>query len=105
MKKTYDPKEVEFKNLVNEIRLLGFTHSNQVSNYIVKNKLGYKYRHISGILKMKQGDDVWNFKGGFPPKIYASLCKELGVSNQGTKSKPLAFKSFKEIADRQITKK
>lgn len=42
--------EEEFRHLVAEMLPLGFTHSSQVSRYIVRNKLGFKYKHISGIL-------------------------------------------------------
>lgn len=90
----------EFQKLVAEIMPLGFTHSSQVSNYIVVNRLGYKYRNISGVLQMELNGTIWDFKGGFPPKIYARLCDELGLSNNGTRAKPIAFESFGKIEER-----
>ena len=93
-------EEVEFQNLVSEMKLLGITHSSQVSNYIVTNRLGYKYKNISGILQMELDGTTWNFKGGFPPKIYARLCDELGLSNNGTRARAVAFESFDNIEER-----
>lgn len=61
--------EKEFNELVKELSELGFTHSSEVSEYIVKNNLGTKYKNISGILKMKKRGDEWLFDGGFPPDI------------------------------------
>lgn len=87
----------EFELLVAEMKPLGITHSNQVSWYIVNNRLGYKYKNISGILTMEQNGTSWNFKGGFPPMIYARLCEELGLSNQGTRAKPVDFTPFKDL--------
>ncbi len=93
-------EEEEFEQLVSEMAPLGFTESAQVSAYIVRNKLGYKYKNISGILEMELGGNTWNFKGGFPPKIYARLCQELGLSNRATQAKPGKFESFKELSDK-----
>lgn len=93
-------EEKEFKNLVNEMKHFGFKHSSQVSSYIVSNRLGYKYKNISGILQMELDGTTWNFKGGFPPKIYAKLCDELGLSNNGTRARAVSFESFGNIEER-----
>lgn len=93
-------EEDEFCQLVAELTVLGFTQSKQVSAYIVRQKLGFKYQHISGVLQMKMGGDVWNFNGGFPPKVYARLCSELGLGNQGSGAKPLSFIAYKDINKR-----
>jgi hypothetical protein len=86
----------EFRSLVAEVTAQGFTNSGQVSQYIVRNKLGDKYQDISGFLEMKKGGDVWDFKGGFPPRIFARLCHELNLSNNGSVARPGKFKSFKD---------
>lgn len=90
-------EEEEFRQLVAEMSAHGFTHSGQVSEYIVRNRLGYKYRHISGILKMEMDGNVWNFDGGFPPKIYARLCEELRLGNKGSRAVPREFTPYKDI--------
>ena len=59
----------EFSQLVEEMSAMGFTHSKQVSAYIVRNKLGHKYKYICGVLEMELDGDVWNFDGGFPPEV------------------------------------
>lgn len=85
-----------------EIAPLGFTLSRQVSKYIIANRLGNKYRNISGVVEMAKDGDTWKFNGGFPPKIYAELCAELGLDNQGTRQRAVGFQSFgnwKEIAN------
>lgn len=40
-------EDAEFEALVDEVSAKGFTESREVSNYIMANKLGRKYRHIS----------------------------------------------------------
>lgn len=70
----------EFEQLIAEITPLGFTHSSQVSSYIMGTKLGYKYKNISGIIEMELEGRTWQFKGGFPPKIYAQICSELDLN-------------------------
>ena len=97
MKAIEKAEEKEFRQLVAELSVLGFTQSKQVSAYIVRQKLGSKYQHISGVLQMKMEGDVWNFKGGFPPRIYARLCHELGLGNQGSRARPLSFTAYKDI--------
>lgn len=89
----------EFCQLVAELATQGFTQSSQVSAYIIRNSLSNTYKHISGILQMRIGTDVWNFNGGFPPKIYARLCEELGLENQGSRAKPLSFTAYRDIKD------
>ncbi len=87
----------EFKKLVAEIKNLNFTESHQVSNYIIKNRLGQKYQNISGIVRMKSSDSSWDFKGGFPPEIYSKLCIKLGLKNKGTHARVVKFTAFKDI--------
>lgn len=89
--------EDEFRELVAEMSEIGFTNSSQVSEYITRNRLGNKYKNISGKLEMIMEDNVWDFDGGFPPKIYARLCKELGLRNQGSKAVPGKFTPYKDI--------
>ena len=90
-------EEKEFQQLVDEMNSLNFTNSSQVSNYIIRNQLGNKYKHISGVLEMSKDGNTWNFNGGFPPKIYARLCSELNLTNQGTNARPGKFTSFNDL--------
>lgn len=97
IKAQQETEEKEFQQLVAEMIPLGLTNSSQVSSYIVSNRLGYKYENISGIVKMEQDGTIWEFKGGFPPNIYARLCAELGLRNNGTPARPVGFESFKDL--------
>jgi cold shock CspA family protein len=90
-------EEKEFQLLVEEIKALGFEHSVQVSNYIVKRRLGLKYQNISGHLEMSRNGDTWTFDGGFPPAIYGRLCTELGLNNNGSSARPSKFTSYKAL--------
>lgn len=87
----------EFKQLIAEIRPLAFTHSSQVSSYIMRNKLGLKYNHISGVVTMEKDGNTWKFKGGFPPKIYAQICSALDLDNNGSYAKVVDFNSFNKL--------
>lgn len=90
-------KDNEFEELVAEMKPKGFTHSKQVSHYIMRHRLGEKFKHISGIVVMEQGGDRWNFNGGFPPDVYAMLCNRLGLYNQGTAARAIGFTPFKDL--------
>jgi len=92
-----DVEEKEFDQLVAEMKSLGITESKEVSWHIMNNRLGDKYKNISGVVKMEQDGTSWNFKGGFPPDIYARLCRELGLSNQSTRARAVGFKAFKDL--------
>lgn len=87
----------QFEALVAEIRPLGFTKSSEVSKHIVKSKLARKYSHISGVLTMERGGEQWAFVGGFPPRIYARLCRELGLGNEGSDASPTDFIPFSDM--------
>lgn len=95
--KTESLNEQEFNELVTELSALGFTHSSDVSEYIVKNNLGAKYKNISGVLQMKKGGDEWSFDGGFPPDIYARLCQKLKLKNKGSQARSGEFTPYKNI--------
>ena len=88
----------EFDDLVNEIASLGFSTSSDVSKYIVRNKLGQKYHHISGIVTMESNGRDWRFVGGFPSHIYAKLCEALGLSNNGSHARVVGFRSFNQMS-------
>lgn len=91
------PEDIEFDTLVDELKQYNFTTSGQVSRYILDNNLGRKYPNISGIVRMEKGVEAWDFNGGFPPDIYAKLCKELGLRNKRSGAKPVGFKAYKNI--------
>lgn len=94
-------EEEEFKALVAEIAALGFTQSSQLSTYIRRNQLGYRYKKISGLLTMESEGRQWKFEGGFPPKIYARLCEEIGFKKRiDPNSRPVAFESFESHKNR-----
>ncbi len=87
----------ELEQLLAEMRPLNFTHSKYLSAYIVKNQLGYKYRNISGIVRMEKAGTEWDFNGGFPTKIYKIICKELGLDNERTDARAIKFTPFKDV--------
>lgn len=87
----------EFEKLVREVGKKGFTQSAEVSKYIVKHQLGFKYPNISGHLEMSNSKDTWVFVGGFPPQIYAELCDRLDVGDKGTRATAGKFESFAEL--------
>lgn len=97
MQAAKNKEEEEFRQLVQEMTAHNFTYSSDVSRHIVDHELGKKYKHISGILQMELGGNVFDFKGGFPPHIYARLCEELDLRNQGSKATPGRFTPFKDI--------
>jgi hypothetical protein len=87
----------ELINLLSEMRFLNFSNSGDLSDYIIENKLGYKYPNISGILTMTRGEDKWHFKGGFPKHIFKIICKELNLKHRESDAKPGNFTSFNDI--------
>ncbi len=98
----YDLDEVEayeLHELLKEMSPFDFSLSSQISRYIIHNNLGHKYPNISGIVRMRRQGDEWNFKGGFPPRIYAIICSELRLSEKCSGAKPVGFKSFKQIRE------
>jgi len=87
----------EFEQLITEMTPLAFTHSSQVSSYIMRNKLGLKYKNISGVVTMEKDGNTWNFNGGFPPKMYAQICTALDLDNNGSRAKVVDFNSFNKL--------
>jgi len=91
---------IELLLLLKDLRPLKFKYSNQLSAYIVKNQLGYRYPNISGIVTMNNGDTAWEFTGAFHKDVYKIICQELGLKNQGTSAIATDFESFQEISSR-----
>lgn len=87
-------EQFELYSLIIEIEQLEFDTTSQLSNHIAKNKLGFKYPHISGVVTMKKQSTTWNFKGGFPPKIYRIICTALRLSRQVANAKLINFRSY-----------
>lgn len=92
-----DDEVREMEELIAEMRPLNFRTSKQLSKYIVDNNLGKKYPSISGVARMKNASDEWDFKGGFPPEIYKKICIRLGLRNQGTSARLIGFSSYKSL--------
>lgn len=87
----------EFELLVAEMKPKCFIKSWQVSKYIVDNRLGDKYKHLSGILFMENRGSSWKFNGGILPDVYAQLCQRLELGNKETDSRVVGFTAFKDL--------
>lgn len=92
-----DEEADELARLLAAMRPLNFATSKQLSNHITSHRLGHEYPTIAGIVEMAEDDEMWDFDGGFPPRIYRIICSELGLSNQGTRARPVGFRSYAEI--------
>ena len=68
-----------------------------MSNYIIANKPGRKYRNISGVLELERGEEAWQYHGGFPPHIYARLCEALELGQKPSDARVAGFKSFSDL--------
>ncbi|MBS4155370.1 hypothetical protein [Cobetia sp. MC34] len=84
----------ELLSLILAVSEIGFKKSSDLSNYIVERKLGYEYPNIAGVVTMSSKGDTWSFPGGFPTNIYKAICLELGLSDQGSNARAIAFRSF-----------
>ncbi|MDA7659986.1 hypothetical protein N8556_00250 [bacterium] len=95
--RNWTPEYVEeFIALVREMKSQGFGRSADVSKYIVKNRLGEKYKNISGWLDFEAGGDKWTFKGGIAPHVYGMLCTELGLADNRSGARPTEFVPFRD---------
>jgi len=72
----------EFDNLVNEVASMSFSRSFDVSSYIVKNKLGLKYRHISGVVTMEADGRDWRFCRWFSNLYICQIMRGTGSIEQ-----------------------
>ena len=94
----YDLKKIEadeLYELLEETRAQNFCESSELSKYIIENNLCHKYENIAGIVRMKRGEDEWDFKGGFSPYIYSIICKHLRLSKRRSSARAVGFTSFK----------
>ncbi len=87
----------ELSTLLKDMKSKNFVYSNELSKYIKHYNLGSKYPNISGIVKMQNSSDTWDFDGGFPRNIYRIICQELSLVDQGTSAKAIDFLSYKQL--------
>ncbi len=87
----------ELYNLINEIASKNFEYSKSLARYITVNKLGNKYPNISGRVDMEKNGNEWSFDGGFPTKIYAIVCSELGLKSQDSGAHVVGFTPHKDL--------
>lgn len=87
----------ELYNLISEMRSKNFEYSKSLAKYITTNKLGNKYPNISGRVDMEKNGNEWSFDGGFPTKIYAIVCSELGLKNQESGASVVGFTPHKDL--------
>ncbi|MDY4873939.1 MAG: hypothetical protein SO133_03665 [Alloprevotella sp.] len=93
----YDTKiEEQIEELVAFFKSMRFKKSKELSNYIVKHQLGYKYPDLCGYLELSNGYDTWEFEGAIAPNYYADICLRLGLDNENSKSTPQGFESYRE---------
>ncbi len=87
----------ELTKLLKDMKAQRFIHSSDLSNHIRKYKLGNEYPNISGVVKMQNASDTWDFNGGFPSNIYRIICEELQLNGKGTTARVIGFKSFNDL--------
>ncbi|MGC1393813.1 MAG: hypothetical protein WA828_05990 [Coleofasciculaceae cyanobacterium] len=89
-----DVQADELHRLIEEMHPKGFKFSKELSAYILIEKPGYKYPHISGIVRMQREGEEWDFHGGFPPNIYGIICRVLNLDNEESGAEAVEFTSF-----------
>lgn len=87
----------EFEQLVRELEPLDFSSSKDLTSHILQNKLGTRFPHISGILEMEKDGRTYNFRGGFPPHIFAKLCQRLRLARDTSSASATNFQSFQSL--------
>lgn len=87
----------EFWCLVKECIEKELKSSKEVTDYILKNKLGFKYRHIAGQLTFRRGHDSWIYNGGISPEYYGKLCNELNLGNNNSDVRVERFRSYAQL--------
>ncbi|MCD1278851.1 hypothetical protein DVY93_03655 [Psychrobacter sp. CCUG 69069] len=87
----------ELHELIEEVIVLNFTKSKSLSRYITNNRLEDKYPNISGVVRMSNSRDIWDFEGGFPKNIYRIVCLELGLEDQGSTAKAITFTPYTDL--------
>ncbi len=93
-------QEIELNYLIAEMADLGFKDSKEVSSYIVKKRLGEKYKEISGVVKMEKDGHLWDFYGGVPPHIFNKICERLGVTKSSSDTRVVDYSSFRDLDDK-----
>lgn len=86
----------ELYALIQDARNQNFTYSNELSRYITDNNLGETYPHISGIVRMKDTKQEWDYDGGFSKRTYAIICSELNLKNKNTSAQAIGFTPYGE---------
>ena len=88
--------EKQIEELVAFFQPMHFSKSSQLSNYIMKHQLGYKYPDLCGYLELSNDYDTWEFEDAFHPKYYAEICYRLELDNENSDSIPQNFESYRE---------
>ena len=88
--------EKQIEELVAFFKPMRFSKSSQLSNYIVKHQLGYKYPDLCGYLELSNDYDTWEFEGAIAPNYYAEICYRLELDNENSDSIPQSFESYRE---------
>lgn len=87
----------EFYCLVEDCKELGITTSSQLTKYIRRYKVGYKYKHIAGELYLSDGYDQWTCPGGISPEYYGKLCRELSLDYGPSRARVEGFCPYAEM--------
>ena len=100
-------EEREVEQLVALFRGMGFKRSAQISHYIRRHRLGFRFPNISGFLELTRGHagftDTWEFEGGIKPRFYAEVCNRLELDNNGSRARVTGFESYKQRGFASLT--
>lgn len=86
----------ELDALIQRVRNQNFKYSDELTRYITDNNLGEIYPNISGIVRMKDVVNEWDYEGGFSKKIYAIICHELNLKNKNSGAQAIGFTPYSE---------
>lgn len=90
-------KEREFEELVQECQNKDFKRGSEIRDYIREHKLSYKYKHISGHLRVFYGLCGRKYAAALEPHYYTALREALGLSKKKTKPHIREFTSYYEL--------
>lgn len=87
----------ELSDLLKFFKDKNFTHSAQLSDFIVKNNLADRFPNLTGVGLFKKGSDEWNLKGTISPSVYRIICSYLNLQGKDSGSTIHKFTNYESM--------
>ena len=88
---------MEYEMLLQLVKKYNISSPKELSAFITANRIGNRFPHLCGLIRMRDGIYSWDYKNGIAPSVYGRLCEDMEFGGPVSSAKVESFTPWKDF--------